>query len=138
MLKVFEFRMVIEPEAASLAALRITKEQLEELEEYLRLGMAEDCSREVFRSLDVKFHLTIAKASNNLYYEKAVRQIRTLINPVLDLMPYDHDIRAINNEKHARLLEAIKSRDHERSKEMMRQHISKSADAIKARVFDNI
>lgn len=135
MLKVFEFRMLIEPEAASLAAQRITTEELDQLQSYLALSKAEDCPREMFRSLDVKFHLAIAKASNNLHFEKAVRRIRTQINPALDLMPYNYAIRLVNNEKHTSLFEAIKSRDHELSKEIMKEHIEKSADAIYARVF---
>ncbi|MEK4327536.1 FCD domain-containing protein [Paenibacillus sp. FSL R7-0297] len=136
MLKVFEFRMLIEPEAAFLAAGRITPEEVEQLQELLDMSRAEDCPRELFRALDVKFHLNIAKSSNNLYFEKAVRQIRTQINPALDLMPYNHEIRSVNCENHSLLLEAIQARDAGLSKEIMRQHIAKSAEAIYARVFD--
>ncbi len=135
MLKLFEFRLLIEPEAACLAAKRITAEEMEQLQGYLDLSAAEDCPRELFRALDVKFHLTIAKASGNLHFEKAVRSIRTQINPALDLMPYDQTIRLVNNENHKVLLSAIKERDHEWSRELMRQHIAKSADAIYARAF---
>lgn len=135
MLKLFEFRMLIEPEAACLAAQRITPEELDELQSYLDMSKVEDCPRELFRALDVKFHLAIAKASGNQHFEKAVRRIRTQINPALDLMPYNHNVRLVNNEKHTALFEAIKASKHQLSKELMKQHISKSVDAIYARVF---
>lgn len=80
MLKVFEYRTIIEPEGAFLAAERITAGELELLEGYMEQSIEPDCTREWFRALDVKFHLTIAKASGNPYCERAVRQIRTKID----------------------------------------------------------
>lgn len=135
MLEVFEYRTLIEPEAAYLAAARITKESLHQLEEYVRLSTSEDCTRELFRSLDVKFHLAVAQASGNTFLEQSVRQIRTRINPALDLMPYDKDIRAVNVQKHIKLLEAITSGNAELSRTIMREHVSGSKEAIYHRVF---
>lgn len=135
MLRLFEYRLTIEPEAAALAAERITNEQLEELHSYLELSRVVTCPRELFRALDVKFHLKIAQASGNRYYEQAVRRIRTRINPALDLMPYNEQIRRTNNERHTALFEALKARDRNQSRDVMRQHIDGSADAIYARVF---
>jgi len=135
MLRLFEYRLVIEPEAAALAAQRITNEELAELQSYLELSRVATCPRELFRALDVKFHLKIAQASGNRHFEQAVRKIRTRINPALDLMPYNDQVRQVNNEKHASLFEALKARDHELSRAMMRQHIGGSADAIHSRVF---
>ncbi|WP_145330495.1 FadR/GntR family transcriptional regulator [Paenibacillus xylanexedens] len=134
MLKVFEYRTIIEPEAAFLAAERITAGELEQLYNYMEQSIEPDCTREWFRALDVKFHLTIAKASGNPYFETAVRQIRTKINPALDLMPYDERIRSVNYGVHMEILEALKSRDSVRSRDTMKRHIEFSADAIYARL----
>ncbi len=134
MLKVFEYRTIIEPEAAFLAAERITAGELEQLYNYMEQSIEPDCTREWFRALDVKFHLTIAKASGNPYFETAVRQIRTKINPALDLMPYDEGIRSVNYGVHMEILEALKSRDSVRSRDTMKRHIEFSADAIYARL----
>ncbi|MBT2290541.1 FadR family transcriptional regulator [Paenibacillus albidus] len=134
MLKVFEYRTIIEPEGACLAAERITAGELELLQSYLDKSMEPECTREWFRALDVKFHLTIAKASGNPYCEAAVRQIRTKINPALDLMPYDEEIRAVNYGIHSEILTALKARDREQSREIMRRHIGNSGEAIYARL----
>ncbi|GGG02914.1 GntR family transcriptional regulator [Paenibacillus albidus] len=134
MLKVFEYRTIIEPEGAYLAAERITAGELELLQSYLDKSMEPECTREWFRALDVKFHLTIAKASGNPYCEAAVRQIRTKINPALDLMPYDEEIRAVNYGIHSEILTALKARDREQSREIMRRHIGNSGEAIYARL----
>lgn len=135
--KVFEYRLIIEPEAAFLAAERIQEEELQQLQHYLEMSIEEDCSRELFRALDVKFHLTIAKASGNFYFEKAVREIRTKINPALDLMPYSHQVRVRNSDSHFELLEVLRAHDGERSRILMHKHIEQSAYSIYHRVFDN-
>ncbi|WP_341282652.1 FCD domain-containing protein [Paenibacillus sp. FSL H8-0537] len=134
MLKVFEYRSIIEPEAAYLAAKRISTAELEQLRGFIETSMEEDCTREMFRSLDVKFHLSIAKASGNDYFEKAVRKIRTKINPALDLMPYNENVRRTSYDKHMLLLDALHAGDGNGAKEAMKQHIDETVHAIYARV----
>lgn len=130
----FEYRSFIEPEAAYLAAARITTEQLSNMEGYIELSSSEECTRELFRALDVKFHLEIAKASGNFYLEKSVRMIRTQINPALDLMPYNEEVRQTNLSKHRQLLEAMNNHDQALAKSLMLQHIAKSSDSIYAQL----
>ncbi|GAB1155074.1 FCD domain-containing protein [Paenibacillus illinoisensis] len=137
MLHVFEYRTIVEPEGAFLAAERITAGELELLEGYIKQSTEPECTREWFRALDVKFHLTIAKASGNPYLETAVRQIRTKINPALDLMPYDENIRVLNQGVHTEILEALKSRDPVKSRDTMKRHIAFSADAIYSRLVSS-
>ena len=134
MLHVFEYRTIVEPEGAFLAAERITAGELQLLESYIEQSVQPDCSREWFRALDVKFHLTIAKASGNPYLESAVRQIRTKINPALDLMPYNEHVRSLNQGVHTEILEALKAHDPARSRDTMKKHIAFSADAIYSRL----
>lgn len=135
MKKLFEFRSIIEPEASYLAAKRISEIELDRLRDYLRMSIEPDCSRELFRSLDVKFHLAIAKASGNQYFEKAVREIRTKINPALDLMPYSDKVKKVNYEGHINLLKALERGDGEQSRDIMRLHICNSEESIYAKVF---
>jgi len=135
MLKVFEFRSIIEPEAAYLAAERITPSELAQLRGYVEKSMEEDCTRELFRALDVKFHLSIAKASGNQYFENAVRQIRTKINPALDLMPYNQNVKLVSYEKHMVLFDALNKRDGNKAKEIMKQHTDETVEAIYSRVI---
>lgn len=133
--ELFQYREIIEPEAAYLAAGHITVEEIDQLEHYLMLTKSEDISRELFRALDVKFHLGIAKASGNFYLEKAVRMIRTKINPALDLMPFNDDIRQVNLVKHHQLIEALRAHDKDLAKALMQQHIEKSAAAISEKLL---
>jgi DNA-binding FadR family transcriptional regulator len=120
--ELLEFRSIIEPEAAGLAAVKITDEELGSLRKILDTSI-QDCTREQYRSLDVKFHLLIAHASRNSFIENAVRQIRKKINLGLDLLPFDDQIKATSNRVHEQLYDALVRRDKDRARELMRQHI---------------
>jgi len=120
--ELLEFRSIIEPEAAGLAAEKITEDELKALRGLLDASLR-DCTREQFRSLDVKFHLLIAQAARNSFIEKAVRQIRMKINLGLDLLPFDERVKAASNRYHERLYDALSRRDKDEARELMRQHI---------------
>lgn len=124
--ELLEYRCIVEPEAARLATHRITPEQMAKLKENVELSGAENCSRETFRSLDVKFHLTIAAATQNRYVEEAVRRIRTKINPGLDLMPYNRDIQMSSYLLHKSLLEFMKKDEADRVAQLMKEHVEKT------------
>ncbi|MBP1990011.1 FadR/GntR family transcriptional regulator [Paenibacillus eucommiae] len=130
MKEMLEYRSIIEPEAARLAAARITTEQLAHIRELVEKSSGEDCTREMFRSLDVKFHLEIAHASGNSYIESAVRRVRTNINPGLDLMPYNRQTQLSSCELHHVLLEALDARDGDKASETMKAHVNKTLSAL--------
>lgn len=128
--EMLEYRSIIEPEAARLAAARITPDQLAFIRELVEKSSGEDCNREMFRSLDVRFHLEIARASGNSYIENAVRRVRTKINPGLDLMPYNRQIQLASYELHHVLLEALGERDGDKASQTMSLHVGKTLDAL--------
>lgn len=128
--EVFEYRELIEPEAAFLAAKRLKPEEIEQLEELIIKGEDPDISRESFRALDVRFHLLIAKGSGNRYIEQAVRKIRTEINPTLDLIPYDDYTKKSNLHMHKQLLTALKAQNEHLARKLMDEHIKRSLSRI--------
>lgn len=131
---VFEFRSYIEPESARLAAERIDQSELLLLQDLVEKNLEVGHNREMQRSLDVKFHFAVARASRNIYFEKAVRQIRTKINPALDLSPYNSNSK-LAYEKHIDLLDALRSRNGDQAKAIMESHVSQTATAVQAIVF---
>lgn len=138
MKETFEYREIVEPNGAYFAAKRITNEEIKLLQSFLEASIQKDCTREQFRALDVKFHLAVAKASKNSYFERAVRDIRTKINPALDLVPYEPLVKEKNYHEHTQLLEAFKSGDAEKSKLLMKNHIKNSMKSIYEKVFSTV
>ena len=120
--ELLEFRSIIEPEAAGLAAEKISDQELRDLRRILDNSLQE-CTREQYRSLDVKFHLLIAHAARNSFIENAVRQIRMKINLGLDLLPFDDNVKSSSNRVHEQLYDALSRRDKDRARDLMRQHL---------------
>ncbi len=121
--ELLEFRSIIEPEAAGLAAEKISDRELGELRKILDDSL-QDCTREQYRSLDVKFHLLIAQAASNSFIENAVRQIRKKINLGLDLLPFDDKVKAGSDRVHEQIYSALAERDKDKARELMKQHLA--------------
>ncbi len=123
--EIFEFRNMIEVEIASLAAERITDEEINELTEcYDEMIKIED--QEVITEYDLKFHSILAKASKNIIIINSYNAM----DYMLDLFIYDVRVEAFNNEGlelaarvHDDLYKAVVRRDTVAAAEAMKEHM---------------
>ena len=131
---VVEFRLVVEPAAARLAAERRTAGDLGALRRLVE-SMNEQVSEpggpstpSRFFRLDSEFHDRIAETAGNDMLSKAVADARAqLFAPIggifLSLHPHANDL-------HGELLEAIDAQHAEVAEVTMRQHIGLTHDAL--------
>ncbi|MGM8213641.1 FadR/GntR family transcriptional regulator [Virgibacillus sp. W0430] len=124
--QLFEYRNTIEPQVVKLAIQHITESQLKELNG-INKEMENEKNREEFRSLDVRFHLELAKCSRNIYFQQAVRMIRLQVNPVLDLLPFNEYVRKKSYEEHVMLLRFIEDKNADKAYELMLAHINSTS-----------
>lgn len=119
----FEFRQIVEPEAAALAAERAGPSHLRALEKTLadQTQHAEDPHG--FLLLDMEFHRLIAVASGNAVLQEIVGALNAGLRETrLRAMARRYDpLRSL--EGHRRVLEAILSHDPPVAREAMRQHL---------------
>ena len=132
-----ELRISLEAEAAALAALRRTdvhlaamREAIAAFEQDIRLGgTAVDA--------DFAFHLQIALATGNRYFEEFMRSLgkttipRTRLNtwrlspePAVDYLDRTH-------KEHERILQAIERKDPESARACMRMHLADSRERLR-------
>ncbi|MBS1209756.1 MAG: GntR family transcriptional regulator [Proteobacteria bacterium] len=137
LLAMLELRISVETEAAGLAAARRTDEQvqlmrlaLREFDEELKTGGSSV-------EPDFKFHLLIAQATGNHYFENFYRQLGTTTIPrtrldtsLFSSAPGQSYLRR-SNEEHANILEAIARRDPENARAGMRLHLSNSRERLR-------
>jgi GntR family transcriptional repressor for pyruvate dehydrogenase complex len=118
-----EFRLVIEPVAARLAAQRATPEQLRLLHETTTAATAEE---------ELDFHLYLADASQNELLRTLLRAVHTGLR--------DHDVYRVPATKadaakgrrtHRALYEAIVDRDADRAEDLMRRHLEGVMDVVR-------
>ena len=108
-LQVFEFREMIETEAAGLAAMRATPDGIADLEKtFLEMQTAyEKGSHDVFARKDLEFHFKVCQMTEN-----------KLLIHVIDKMGCEPALYY-----HEKILQAIREKDKDAAMELMRQHI---------------
>jgi DNA-binding FadR family transcriptional regulator len=107
----FELRMIVEPEAAALAAQRRTNEQVAEMEKALDAMAGHTLSTAEGRAADQRFHATILIASANQLLRTLTSSISTAVSWTTALK---QEVRPLVRDPvpdHAAVLDAIRARD---------------------------
>ena len=123
--ELFEVRRVLECEAASLAAVRRTNEQITRLEEATAQMEAALDSHDDYIAADIRYHLVIAEATGNRVIVHLMHAIR---DQLLELLGTVFGIpggpqRSI--EQHREITSAISMHQPERARALMHDHISR-------------
>ena len=133
--KCFEFRTGVESEAAFFAAQNHAPDTLEPMREALRRLEAAAADGVVAVKADLEFHLSVARASGNEYFEAVMQSMRTPIEFAINLArsltltrPLDH-LRTVHTE-HVVLFEAIEARDRAAARTAMRRHIENTCKRV--------
>jgi len=137
LLAMLELRISVETEAAGLAALRRNDEQISQmrqaLQEFERDVQAGGSSVEP----DFRFHLLIAQATGNKYFENFYRQLGTTTIPRtrLDTSRFSSAPGASyllqSNREHEAILDAIIRNDPESARAGMRMHLTNSRERLR-------
>ena len=117
-----EVRDLIEPEAAALAAQRITDELILRIEGIVaEMKVSEDTTTDF--NLNTQFHATIAEATQN----EALRHILQVVADMLSPLQRHMYERALENyradQEHLPILQALKDGDADGAREAMHDHI---------------
>ncbi len=133
--KCYEFRVGLEGEAAYLAAQNRTPETLAAMREALERMEAAASSGMLGMSADLEFHIAVARASGNEFFEAAMQSMRMPIEFAINLArsltltrPLEH-LRAVQTE-HVVMLEAIEARDKDAARLAMRRHIENACRRV--------
>lgn len=131
--ELLEARRAIEGEACALAASRVQDEDLEELDGLLReINHGRDIV--VREDADQRFHLRIAEITGNSAMYAAVEMLweaRARSPQYRLLTDKAHEAGVVPGEdEHAKILDALRSRDVARSRAAMRSHITRVLDSL--------
>jgi len=137
---VFEIRAALEGLAASLAAERVTEEEIEQMERILLYHEEEEVNLEQIVASDTDFHAMVYKASRN------ERLIQILANLREQIQRFRATSLAVPGrvreaiEEHRAIVEALASHDVEKAQELASAHIVTAEnvmfEALRARDID--
>lgn len=131
-----EARALFEPEAAALAAATISDEELDRLEEILADMVEENAAEAKGEQADRRFHVAIAEATRNA---AIVSVIETLWDARYRSPLCRHMLnkaRAVGVkpriDEHRRLLDALRTRDPQQARKVMREHLEHVIEGLLA------
>lgn len=130
--EVTEARLLIESEAAALAAHNITDEAIARLEELIEQMRSPD--NDTANEADEAFHLTIAEASNNAAMVHTIKSLWRMREEIPDVKAtYEavcvHDAETRTAE-HQAVFEALRARDSAAARSAMRDHFHRLIAAM--------
>jgi len=119
--EVMEFRLIMEPEVAALAAERRTGEELERMR---RMVEAQQSSSDAdFPGLDARFHTALARATHNEVIWETTAMLDDLLSESRVAVLITPARRASSQRDHGRILEALRQGDPEAARAAMRAHL---------------
>ena len=129
MMDILEYRRIVEPENAALAAINAEEDDLACILATIRDIERIDAPVLEFAIADMKFHLDIARATKNSLLFNVSNVIRDVLvsyyRKINELMGTDRAIRY-----HRLIFEAIRDRDPDRARHWMQEHILTTIDDV--------
>lgn len=134
---VLELRISLETEAASLAAVRRTDENLAVMREALQAFAAQIDAEGDTVGHDFRFHLEVARATQNPHFGELMGYVGTMliprarVNTARAAGTERHEyLRRVNGE-HESIYNAIANQDPEAARAAMRTHLSNSRERLR-------
>jgi DNA-binding FadR family transcriptional regulator len=122
-----EFRCLLETAALRTAARRRDRTRLEEARAALALMQAPEISIEAFDEADVRFHVSLVRASGNEAMHLVMLALRDPVaRHLLEALRSDSDGRGTLlrlTREHSRILEAVENGDGDRAAGLVERHI---------------
>jgi GntR family transcriptional repressor for pyruvate dehydrogenase complex len=126
--EVIEFRLVVEPEVAALAAARRSGDDLLRMK---RLVEEQEASRgEGFAELDLRFHMALARATKNEVIWEVAAVLHDLLSESRSVPLMSKERFEISLKGHRRILEAVEKKDPELCREAMRTHLKDVGEQV--------
>lgn len=134
--EIIEFRRMIEPQIASLAARRIDPSTLDRLkviacDQQLRLLGGGDTT-----DLDASFHQILAESTKNRVVGRVMSTIQSIINESRSEWLQSPDRQSTSVEGHLRIIDALETGDPDAASVAMQRHIMAIEEVIFREVED--
>ncbi len=126
-----EARLLLEPEVAALAAQRARSRDLEAMRRAVEdARAARQRGDPYFIPHSVGFHSALAEASGNPVLACALASFRSLFHEALARLLPDDAMAARAVEDHQAILDAVRAKDAEGARDLMREHLAYFAERV--------
>jgi DNA-binding GntR family transcriptional regulator len=131
--QIYEVRVKLEPMGARLAAERATTEQIAEMDECCQHMVRPDSldSQELIL-IDRQFHTLLAEATRNKLLAGEIELFYNLSLRLWHLALTRMQAQSLDTDRHQAILQAVKDRDGANAEMLMKQHIQRFQESIRA------
>lgn len=136
-----QVRMLLEPEAARLAAIHRTVQQCDRMEQAIEMMVGENQAGFETEEGDMQFHLIIAKASRNSLLNSHIESLWEMRHEgkLWPQLQQSVDLNVTRTRavfQHMRVLESIRSQNPEGAKQAMLQHLTSVQDELESTISE--
>ena len=121
--KLFEVRLVIEPDLAALAARRASSSQIVKMRETLQDQEASVKHGEINIKADTTFHFLLAEAAQNEILLRIMDSLMSLLHETREASLHTGNRSVSSLKQHKAILRAIEAHDPAAAERRMREHI---------------
>ncbi|WP_321404413.1 FadR/GntR family transcriptional regulator [Maridesulfovibrio sp.] len=126
---IFQFRKVIEPEIAALAASSMDEETLNRMKVIVCDQQIKARTGKNSSNLDAQLHLEIARATGNSIFPEMMQALDRIMTESRSEILQPPARQKASIAAHFKILEAFENRDPAMAREAMRQHIAEVEEA---------
>lgn len=131
--ELLELRSGLEAQAASLAAERASDAEIEAMVKYVDAMGAKLGSPKAFAAADLRFHVTLARASGNEILADLLQTIRSLLQVWTERRLRTRAQAQDAHREHRIVLAAITAKDPAAAAEAMKEHMVTASTRLRAR-----
>jgi len=128
--EIMEFRLLMEPQIAFLAAKRITKNELDRLKIMVCDQQRKILAGEQDMELDAAFHRQLAESARNRVFVETVKTIESILNETRSEFLQSDTRRATSIQAHLKIIDALEKADSDMALQAMREHLVTVGKAI--------
>ena len=133
-LDALEYRRIVEPGAAALAARRELSEERRHQLEQAHADVREASKPAAHRQADSRFHLTVAALTESPRAVEAVTSVQAVLHEMLLAIPVLDANIAHSDRQHARVVRAILAGNPQRARRAMEEHCDDTAALLRGLV----
>ncbi len=130
-LDALDYRRIVEPGAAALAASRSLDDRARATVEAAHAAVARATSRARHRQADSRFHLTIASLSGSSRVVEAVTSVQASLHEMLSAIPVLQTNITHSDTQHAALVRAVLDGRPDRARQTMEEHCDDTAALLR-------
>jgi GntR family transcriptional regulator, transcriptional repressor for pyruvate dehydrogenase complex len=128
--EIFEFRRILEPQVAFLAARHITRAQIDRLKVLVFEQERRIISGQGDSDLDVDFHLVLARGTKNTVLVEVLRTLNDILSETSPDTLQTEERRRASLRTHVLIVDALEKRDPEAAKQAMNLHLEEIEELV--------